>query len=183
MKECDIYKKNDSIKLKGQQIKLNKDDVEDQGLIKIDILSNKGLSQLWDVSHKNILDYDFTDKNVFNYLSKGENLGITYGESRGMRKIFVEMKPKNIHDIATALALIRPAASKNGQKFTFLKDYHFTNKVERDKYVIYDDAIEYISKMINVSNSEADIYRKAFAKNKFYKKKEFRDKLEIKIQD
>ena len=33
--------------------------------------------------------------------------------------------------------------------------------------------------MINVSNSEADIYRKAFAKNKFYKKKEFRDKLEI----
>ena len=90
------------------------------------------------------------------------------------------MKPRNIHDIATALALIRPAASKNGQKFTFLKDYHFTNKVERDKYVIYDDdAIEYISKMINVSNSEADIYRKAFAKNKFYKKKEFRDKLEI----
>ena len=82
LKECDIYKKNDSIKLKGQQIKLNKDDVEDNGLIKIDILSNKGLSQLWDISHKNILDYDFTDKNVFNYLSKGENLGITLRENQ-----------------------------------------------------------------------------------------------------
>ena len=32
---------------------------------------------------------------------------------------------------------------------------------------------------INVSNSEADIYRKAFAKNKFYKKKDFRDRLEF----
>ena len=178
LKTCDIYKNDDSIK--GSQIKLNKDEVEDNGLIKIDILSNKGLSQLWDISKQNILDYDFNDRNIYDYLSKGENLGITYGESRGMRKIFVEMKPRNIHDIATALALIRPAAAKNGQKFNFLKDYHFTNKVERDKYVIYDDdAIESISKLLKVSNSEADIYRKAFAKNKFYKKKDFRDRLEF----
>ena len=178
LKECDIYKNNDSIK--GSQIKLNKDEVEDNGLIKIDILSNKGLSQLWDISQKNILDYDFDDKNIYEYLSSGENLGITYGESRGMRKIFVEMKPQSIHDIAIALALIRPAAAKNGQKFNFLQNYHLTNKVERNKYVIYDDdAIENIAKLINVSNSEADIYRKAFAKNKFYKKKEFRDRLEF----
>ena len=178
LQECSVYKNNDLIK--GSQIKLNKDEVEDNGLIKIDILSNKGLSQLWDISKKKILDYDFNDSNIYEYLSKGENLGITYGESRGMRKIFVEMKPRNIHDIATALALIRPAAAKNGQKFTFLKDYHFTNKVERDKYVIYDDdAIEHISKLLRISNSEADIYRKAFSKNKFYKKKEFRDRLEL----
>ena len=32
------------------------------------------------------------------------------------------MKPRNIN-IATALALIRPAAAKNGQKFNFLKDF------------------------------------------------------------
>ena len=42
-----------------------------------------------------------------------------------MRKIFVEMKPRNIQFIATALALIRPAAAKNGQKFNFLKDWSF----------------------------------------------------------
>ena len=56
LKECDIYK--DENKIKGSQIKLNKDEVEDNGLIKIDILSNKGLSQLWDISKKNILEYD-----------------------------------------------------------------------------------------------------------------------------
>ena len=72
------------------------------------------------------------------------------------------MKPKNIHDIAIALALIRPAAAKKGQKFTFLKDYHFNNKIERDKYVIYDDdAIEHIGKLLKISNSDADINRKA----------------------
>ena len=63
----------------------------------------------------------------------------------GMRKIFVEMKPTCIHDIAAALALIRPVASKNGQKFNFLKTYHLPGKVNRNDFVIYDDdAIEYI---------------------------------------
>ena len=37
-----------------------------------------------------------------------------------MRKIFVEMKPKSIHDMAAAL-IIRPAAAKTIQKFNFLK--------------------------------------------------------------
>ena len=178
LKDFDIHKNDKFNNITGPQIKLNKDEVEDKGLIKIDILSNKGLSQLWDISKKPILEYDFEDKNIYKYFSDGENLGLTYGESRGMRKIFVEMKPKNIHDIAIALALIRPAAAKNGQKFTFLKDYHFNNKIERDKYVIYDDdAIEHIGKLLKISNSDADIYRKAFAKNKHFKKMEFRKKL------
>ena len=164
----------------GLQIKLNKDEVEDANYIKIDILSNRGLSQLWDISHMPILEYPHGDQRVYEFFAKGDNLGLTYGESRGMRKIFVEMKPTCIHDIAAALALIRPAASKNGQKFNFLKTYHLPGKVNRNDFVIYDDdAIEYIARILKISLSEADIYRKAFAKNKWKLKREFQSKLRL----
>ena len=169
---------------KGKQLKMNKDQVEDAKYIKIDILSNRGLSQLWDISQMKIIDYPHDDMKVFDFFASGDNLGLTYGESRGMRKIFVEMKPKTIHDIAAALALIRPAAAKNGQKFNFLKTYHLPNKVNRNEFVIYDDdAIEYISKLLKISLSEADIYRKAFAKNRWKLKNEFKRKLREKRPD
>ena len=89
-------------------------------LIKIDILSNNGLSQCIEIEPKLKIDsFTFDDPVVFKYLADGNNLGITYAESRGMNKIFTLMKPTTLEDIAIALALIRPAAAKNGQKFNF----------------------------------------------------------------
>jgi DNA polymerase III alpha subunit len=56
LKEYDIDKY-----FKGKQIWLNKDQVEDANMIKIDILSNRGLSQLGDISDKPIIEYDISD--------------------------------------------------------------------------------------------------------------------------
>lgn len=155
----------------GTQIRLNKDEVEDFELIKIDILSNRGLSQLWEISQVPIEDYpdgDFKTKYLF---QKGNNLGITYAESRGMRKIFMMLKPQNIQDIATALALIRPAAS--GQKSEFLRNYDLYLEKKEDFIIYDDDAIQYIQKLLKCHESDADLFRKAFAKNKFYEKRRF----------
>ena len=162
----------------GAQLKLNKDEAEDFHLIKIDILSNRGLSQLWDISQMPIDQYPL-DEDVFRLFSRGDTIGLTYGESRGMCKIFREMKAKNIEDIACALALIRPAASKNGQKFSFLKDYYQMGIVQRDDFLIYDDdAIQLIARLLKISHSEADLYRKGFAKNRYHVKKEFKMKMD-----
>lgn len=162
----------------GAQLKLNKDEAEDFHLIKIDILSNRGLSQLWDISQMPIDQYPL-DEEVFRLFSRGDTIGLTYGESRGMCKIFKEMKPKNIEDIACALALIRPAASKNGQKFNFLKDYYQMGVAQRDDFLIYDDdAIQLIARLLQISHSEADLYRKGFAKNRYHVKKEFKMKMD-----
>jgi len=158
----------------GKQLKLNKDEAEDFHLIKIDILSNRGLSQLWDVSQTPIEDYPF-DREVYQLFENGDTIGLTYAESRGMCKIFREMKPTTLDDIACALGLIRPAASKNGQKCTFLRDYYQMGVAERDDFLIYDDdAIQKIAQLLDISHSQADIYRKAFAKNRYLQKKEFR---------
>lgn len=152
----------------GKQIWMNKDQVEEADMIKIDLLSNRGISQLWDISKKPIDEYPYDDKKTMKVLSSGKNLGLTQAESRGMRKILKTMKPKNIEDLATALALIRPAASKNYQKSAFLRDYNrFTDKRNRDKFIIFDDdATLYIKSILNCDEADADNFRRAFSKNK-----------------
>ena len=58
LKEFDVDKNG----FMGKQIWMNKDQVEDADMIKIDVLSNRGLSQLWDISTKPIIDYPINDK-------------------------------------------------------------------------------------------------------------------------
>ena len=87
------------------QIKLNKDETEDQGYIKIDLLSNRGMAQWWDASNgRSLLDYPKRDDAVARLFSTGNTIGITFGESRGMRHIFKQLMPSTIEEIAIALA-------------------------------------------------------------------------------
>lgn len=180
LKEFDIFKSSDK-KITGAQIKLNKDEVEDENLIKLDILSNRGLSQLSDISNMIIEDYPDGDESVCRLFARGENLGLTFGESRGMYKIFRLMRPRSIYDIAVALALIRPCASGGGQKSEFLRDYSsilrdqrtFTRENDTDFIIFDDDAIQYISRILEIDEAQADLFRKGFAKNRFDKKAEF----------
>lgn len=178
LKDYLFDRKGDKKGLTGKQIKLNKDEVEDHGLIKIDILSNRGLGQLWEISQRPIEDYP-DDPLVYQLLARGDNLGIVYAESRAMRKIFVLMKVESLAGIAEGLALIRPAASRGDQKSSFLRDYSPLMR-NRDDYIIYDDdAIQYIQRMISCNESWADIFRKAFAKNRADEKGEFKRMLRI----
>jgi DNA polymerase III alpha subunit len=168
LKEYDIDKY-----FKGKQIWLNKDQVEDANMIKIDILSNRGLSQLCDISDKPIIEYDVNDERTFELFSNGENIGLTHSESRAMMKVFKIMSPRSIKEIAIALALIRPAASKNFQKAEFLKDYN-EYKYNTNNYIIFDDdATMFIKRLLKCNDSTADNYRRAFSKNNKVKKREF----------
>ena len=171
------YKIKENSNTIGKQLNLDKDEVEKKNFIKIDILSNRGLSQLMDISTHDINKYPINDKKIWDIFSNGDNFSLTHGESRSIRKVFIMLKPKNISEVACALALIRPAASGNGQKSAFLRDYKMLNKDKKNiqDYIIYDDdAIQYISRMIGVNESDADIYRKGFAKKKYRIKQKFK---------
>lgn len=173
LKEFDIDKNG----YMGKQIWMNKDQVEDADMIKIDVLSNRGLSQLWDISKQPIIDYSIDDKKTLEIFSKGNNIGLTHSESRAMMKVFKTMNPTSIKEIAIALALIRPAAAKNYQKAEFLKDYT-PYKYNSNEYIIFDDdATLFIQRLLKCSDSVADNYRRAFSKNKRYKKREFVNRL------
>ena len=61
MKEYSIFKGKESCRnsVKGAQIHLNKDEVDDKMLIKIDILSNNGLSQCIEINPEVEIDAPF----------------------------------------------------------------------------------------------------------------------------
>lgn len=142
-------------KIKDRQIFLDKVDVETEGFFKIDILANRGLSQLIDIDSKPLEDYDPTDINTIQLLQSGDNFGLTFAESPGMRRIFSLLKPKSILDIAKCLALIRPGASAKSPDT--IEDL--------DQSIIFDDdAIIYIKNLLNCSEDKADSIRRIYSK-------------------
>jgi len=92
-------------------------DLENIGLIKIDILGLKNLTVIKNSLRiiKKVYDKEidldkigFDDKKVYELLAKGETIGVFQVESEGMRRYLKELKPTNIEDLAAMLALFRP---------------------------------------------------------------------------
>ena len=148
------------------QIVYNKHDVAKTQNFKIDILSSRGISQLIGICGNSI---DFADckydEETYKMLQNGDNIGITLAESPLMRKAMMMIKPKSIKDIAICLAIIRPAA----------KDARIgNNEIDyKTRYIYDDDAIQYIQEILDCDECQADIYRKAFSKNKAHLINEF----------
>jgi hypothetical protein len=169
------------------QLKLNKDEVEDAGYIKIDLLSSRGLAQHTEIAPtRHVLEYPAADAQTAALLARGDNIGITFAESRGMRNIFKTMLPSGVEDISIALALIRPAAAAGGRKAAYLAGFRAgikcTNDLERP--VVYDDdALARIRAVLNArgslpadsADSMADYFRKGFAKERVADVLRFRD--------
>ena len=144
--------------IKTRQIKWNKIDVDKKGFFKIDILSNRGLSQLFEISKTPLLNYDFNDKKTIDLLHSGKNIGLTFAESPAMRKIMTIFKPKTVQDIAKCLATIRPGASK--------EDADSIEDLDDENIIIFDDdAIYYIMNLLNCDENKADSIRRLYAKN------------------
>jgi len=156
------------------QIKLDKYDVEELGLPKIDILSSRSLAVLADVSSRPLENYPKTDKRTSELFASGVTIGIPFAESRTMGRILHSLKPKTVEDIALYLSLVRPAASPNKSKFI----RRVLDDGNPDRYIVCDDdAIAYVTKLIHCSEAEADQFRRSFAKAKWPEINRFRSLL------
>jgi len=141
-----------------QQVMMNKHDVAKDKNFKIDILSSRALSQCYEINkYKPIPFEEFSyDQKTFDMLKRGDNIGIILAESPLIRKAFIKIKPKSIHDLAICLSIIRPAAmdAKNSDDL-----------VNFDDNIIFDDdAITMIGQLCNIDDELADKYRRAFSK-------------------
>ncbi len=142
------------------QIHYDKRDVSKTKNFKIDILSSRGISQLIGIRGMNI---DFNncpyDEKTYNLLQRGDNIGITLAESPLMRKALINIKPKSIDDIATCLAIIRPAAKDTRKE---------VNEIDlKTRFVYDDDAINLLSKNLNIDEELSDKIRRCIAKGKW----------------
>jgi len=158
------------------QILLDKHEVEDLEHLKVDILANRGLSQLLEIDpHTALADYPETDDKAAKLLCRGDVLGVTQGESPAMRRLFRAIQPTSVYDCVFATAMVRPVAMSGRQKAAVFQDW--SQETLQDSIVFEDDAIEIISSIIGVDAYEADSYRRAFAKKHDEKILEFVERM------
>ncbi len=158
------------------QILLDKNEVEDLEHLKVDILANRGLSQLLEVDPTTRLtDYPETDQATSDLLCRGDVLGVTQAESPAMRRLFRAIQPKSVYDCVFATALIRPVAMSGRKKATMFHDW--SREKMTDTIVYEDDAIDRITDALGIDKYEADMYRRAFAKGNEEKILEFTQRL------
>ena len=158
-------------------ILLDKKEVEDLEHLKVDILANRGLSQLMEIdSSRMIHEYPRTDEATAALLSRGDVLGVTQGESPAMRRLFRAIQPTSVDDCVFATALVRPVAVEGRKKASFFHDWT-KQSVQESAIVCEDDAIEKIMRLIGIDAYEADMYRRAFAKRNEEKVMEFMTRL------
>ena len=151
---------------------INKNDVDDIGILKIDLLCNRALAQLLDIDQRALTSYSDNDPKIAELFATGNVIGLTFAESPTFRKAAKAVKPRNIQELAVVLALIRPAAASRGRKKTFLDKWTEERKITQ--IVFEDDAIQQIQNLLGCSEDRADYYRRAFAKNNFKIIDEFR---------
>ena len=144
------------------QILLDKYEIEYLEHFKIDILANRGLSQLWEIDNKEPMDYPQYDEKTAQLLQRGDVLGVTQAESPAMRRLFRALHITNRDDCTFATALVRPVAMQGRRKASFFNDW---SKDKFNETTVYeDDAIKRISKILGCNYYEADMWRRAFAK-------------------
>ena len=161
------------------------DYLEEQGLLKMDLLAIKNLTLidtvLKDVNKKNkVISFDdipFEDSEATNVFTSVNTLGIFQFESTGMMNFLRKFRPSNFQDIVAALALFRPGPINNIDSYIKRKqnkekiDYFDKSleKVLKPTYgiIIYQEQIMQIASiMAGFSLGEADILRRAMSKKK-----------------
>ena len=165
-----------------------KEQVEEQGLVKMDILGLRNLTVIGDAL-KNIkqsrgLDIDIDnipldDQAVYEMLSAGDTDGVFQLESDGMRTYLRALKPERIEDIIAMVALYRPGPLEGGMVNDFIKRKHGETKVEyphpmlepvlAETYgvmVYHEQIMQVASTMAGFTLGQADELRRAMGKKK-----------------
>ncbi|MCS6959340.1 MAG: DNA polymerase III subunit alpha [Pseudanabaenaceae cyanobacterium SKYGB_i_bin29] len=168
------------------------EDLESLGLLKMDFLGLRNLTIIQntiDLIKKRKPDFDLTqivpdqptkeNEETYKLLARGELEGIFQLESAGMKQIVKDLKPSNIEDISSILALYRPGPLDAGLIPKFINRKHGREPLEyahaslepilRDTYsiLVYQEQIMRIAQdLAGYSLGEADLLRRAMGKKK-----------------
>jgi DNA polymerase-3 subunit alpha len=164
------------------------EDIESLGLLKMDFLGLKNLtmiqkaSDLIQLGHALSLDVDrlpLDDPQTYQLLARGELEGVFQLESTGMRQVVRDLKPSNLEDISSILALYRPGPLDAGLIPKFINRKHGRENIDyahqilepilQETYgiMVYQEQIMKIAQdMAGYSLGQADLLRRAMGKKK-----------------
>lgn len=178
---------------------LDKDDIEELGAIKFDILGLKTLAVIDKTirlveEHKGVKlsrrieEYNVEDKDVYNALYEWKSLTGCFqiDQSDGFLMLVKKLKPKNIQDLSDIIALWRPGPIDTGlvEQYIEIKNgkepYYFHESVkpfmeQTGGLCIYQENIMSLARTLaGYSLGEADLLRRAIGKKDLEKMKELR---------
>ncbi len=111
-------------------IQWEKDDLEDLGLLKVDVL---GLGMLSAIRRSFDLIYNFSGQRwtlatvpaevsaVYDMISRGETLGVFQIESRAQMAMLPRLRPRNFYDLVIEVAIIRPGPIQGDMVHPYLR--------------------------------------------------------------
>ncbi len=163
---------------------LEKDYLEEQGFLKMDLLGLTNLSTiercLYLIKRFKGLDIDpyslpYEDEEAISLIRNGETMGLFQLESPGMKRAIRQVGPTSFKDVAALLALFRPGPmesipsyakrKKELEKVTYLSPE--LEPILKDTYgiIVYQEQIMQIARAsAGFSYGEADLFRRAISK-------------------
>ncbi len=158
--------------------------VEALGLVKIDILSQRGLAVITDtaraIARRHSVTFDFghlpdDDPATRRLLREGNTLGCFYVESPGMRSLLRRLKADTFPVVVAASSVIRPGPSDSGMGRAFVQRHlgieptvlphpALTFLRETHGVMIYqEDVMRTLAAVAGMSLGEADVMRRAMS--------------------
>jgi error-prone DNA polymerase len=165
----------------------DKDDVEKLGLVKMDLLGLKMLSNITDtleyLNKQGIaLDIDripLDDETVFSLLRTTKTVGLFQVESPGQRELLGRLQPTQFDDIIAQISLFRPGPMQGAMIQPFIDRRHNRTPIDymhpklepalRDTYgvLVYQEQVLQIANFLaGFTLGQADLLRRAMTKNR-----------------
>ncbi|MDP2915599.1 MAG: DNA polymerase III subunit alpha, partial [Candidatus Aminicenantes bacterium] len=151
----------------------DRDAVEDLKLIKLDLLSVRGLAAVSATKAAlGLGDIPAGDAKTFGLLKGARTIGCFQVESPAMMNLLRRMKPDTIFELTQALALIRPGPTESGMKEALLRSREgrgtfrdpFLEKIlpETDGLLLYEEQVMQIAERVaGMPPEEGDLLRRS----------------------
>jgi len=163
--------------------------VEDMGLLKIDLLAQKGLAVLADTvrdveaHYKTRIDFSridpVADPKTCDLIREGKTIGCFYIESPGMRNLLKKLRVASFEMLTAASSIIRPGVADSGMMKSFIDRHNGKEKIRalhprveeilKDTFgvMIYqEDVIKVAHAIAGMSLGEAEGLRKCMSKKR-----------------
>jgi error-prone DNA polymerase len=120
-------------------IEWDKDDIDELGLMKVDILALGMLTcirKAFDLIHQmggpkyGLQDIPQEDPVVYDMLCKGDSLGVFQVESRAQISMLPRLKPREFYDLVIEVAIVRPGPIQGNMVHPYLRRRDGAEKVE-----------------------------------------------------
>jgi len=156
----------------------DRDAVEDLKLIKLDLLSVRGLAAISETRKQlHIKNIPPDDARTYGVLQRAQTIGCFQVESPAMMNLLRRMRPKNVYELTQALALIRPGPTESGMKENLLRQREgrpvrpdsFLAKIlpETGGLLLYEEQVMQVAERVaGMAPEEGDHLRRSLKKGK-----------------